>query len=120
MMYPLEQETKWKTPMPVHLDEDMDLKTRTVKKTKKPQQYQVVMFNDDFTPFEFVVYVLQKYFQKSGEAATNLMLEVHTSGRGICGTYTKDVAETKVGEVVKDAKVQGFALKLEVQPMAGD
>lgn len=66
---------------------------------KKPNMYRVVMLNDDYTPMDFVVWVLQKIFFKSKEESTLLMLEVHTKGRGVCGVYTYDVARTKVAQV---------------------
>ena len=65
-------------------------------KVKPPPMYKVVMYNDDFTPMEFVVEVLQMFFSLSREQATQVMLKVHTEGRGVCGTYPKDVASTKV------------------------
>jgi ATP-dependent Clp protease adaptor protein ClpS len=65
-------------------------------KLKKPPLYRVVLLNDDFTPMDFVVDVLMQFFGMSEEQATAVMLQVHTRGMGICGTYSKDVAETKV------------------------
>lgn len=66
---------------------------------KEPSRYKVILLNDDFTPMEFVVQVLQVFFNMNGEMATRVMLNVHTKGKGICGVYTKDVAETKVSQV---------------------
>ena len=66
---------------------------------KQPLMYKVVIYNDDFTPMEFVVEVLENFFRLNREKATQIMLHVHTRGKGICGTYTKDVAETKVTQV---------------------
>ena len=68
-------------------------------KVKRPPLYRVVLLNDDFTPMEFVVHVLQMFFGMNREKATQVMLHVHTRGKGICGVYTHDVAETKVGQV---------------------
>lgn len=68
-------------------------------KLKRPLMYKVVIYNDDFTPMEFVVEVLEKFFRFNREKATQVMLHVHTRGKGICGTYTRDVAETKVTQV---------------------
>jgi ATP-dependent Clp protease adaptor protein ClpS len=63
---------------------------------KKPPLYKVILLNDDFTPMDFVVEILTTFFNMSGEKATQVMLQVHTQGVGVCGTYSKDVAETKV------------------------
>ena len=68
-------------------------------KVKRPSLYRVVLINDDFTPMEFVVEVLQVFFALPREQATQVMLKVHTEGRGVCGTYPKDVASTKVEQV---------------------
>ena len=66
---------------------------------KKPSLYRVVLLNDDYTPMEFVVQVLEKIFSMDHSAATRVMLEVHTQGKGICGVYTFEIAETKVAQV---------------------
>ena len=68
-------------------------------KLKKPPLYRVVMLNDDYTPMEFVVHVLEKFFQMNRPAATRVMLEVHTLGKGVCGIFTREIAETKVAQV---------------------
>ena len=68
-------------------------------KTKKPSMYKVLMLNDDYTPMEFVVEVLQKIFSLDRTTATRIMLEVHTKGKGVCGVYTYEIAETKVAQV---------------------
>lgn len=68
-------------------------------KLKKPPMYKVILLNDDFTPMEFVVHVLEAIFGHNRENATRIMLNVHKSGKGVCGIYTKDVAETKVTQV---------------------
>ena len=72
---------------------------RRTQKTQPPQMYQVVMLNDDYTPMEFVVVVLQKFFGMSRERATQVMLKVHREGIGVCGVYPRDVATTKVQQV---------------------
>ena len=69
-------------------------------KTKKPSMYKVIMLNDDYTPMEFVVLVLERFFNKSHEEATRIMLHVHQKGVGVCGVYTYEVAETKVTQVM--------------------
>ena len=78
------------------------IKTRT--KTKKPSMYKVLMLNDDYTPMEFVVHVLERFFGKNREEATRIMLHVHQRGVGICGVYTYEVAETKVNQVMDFAR----------------
>jgi ATP-dependent Clp protease adaptor protein ClpS len=80
-------------------------------KTQPPPMYQVVLLNDDYTPMEFVVMVLQEYFQRDLETATHIMLMVHQEGRGICGVYTKDVAATKVELVAAAARRGGHPLQ---------
>ena len=83
------------------LDDDLEIgvATRTRPKTKKPSNYKVLMLNDDYTPMEFVVEVLQLFFTLTRERATQIMLKVHTEGRGVCGIFPKDVASTKVEQV---------------------
>lgn len=71
---------------------------------KPPPMYKVLLLNDDFTPMEFVVVVLQRFFSKSREQATQIMLKVHNEGAGVCGIYPRDVAETKVQQVVSFAR----------------
>ncbi len=73
-------------------------------KTKKPSMYKVLMLNDDYTPMEFVVYVLERFFNKSREEATSIMLHVHRRGVGLCGVFTYEVAETKVAQVMDFAR----------------
>src|SRR5215475_12086191 len=73
-------------------------------KTKKPSMYRVLLLNDDYTPMEFVVHVLERFFNKSREAATEIMLHVHHRGVGVCGVYTYEIAETKVSQVVDFAR----------------
>src|SRR3954466_7178819 len=73
-------------------------------KTKKPSLYKVLLLNDDYTPMEFVVHVLERFFGKTAEEATRIMLHVHQKGVGICGVYTFEVAETKVTQVMEFAR----------------
>jgi ATP-dependent Clp protease adaptor protein ClpS len=68
-------------------------------KLKRPPLYKVILLNDDYTPMEFVVHVLERFFNKDRPNATRIMLEVHTRGKGICGIYTHEIAETKVAQV---------------------
>jgi ATP-dependent Clp protease adaptor protein ClpS len=78
--------------------------TKTKEKTKKPSMYKVILLNDDYTPMEFVVAVLERFFRKSREEATRIMLHVHRRGIGVCGVYPYDVAETKVTQVIDFAR----------------
>ncbi len=80
------------------------LATQTRVRTKKPSLYRVLLLNDDYTPMEFVVYVLERFFNRSREQATRIMLHVHQKGVGLCGVYTFEVAETKVTQVLDLAK----------------
>ncbi len=66
---------------------------------KKPKMYQVVLLNDDYTPMEFVVELIEKFFSKNRETATRIMLMIHTEGKGVCAIYTQDIAETKASQV---------------------
>ena len=81
-------------------DSSTSVITRTKTRTKKPSMYRVLLLNDDYTPMEFVVLVLQRYFNKSADEATQIMLHVHRNGVGECGVFTYEVAETKVTQVM--------------------
>lgn len=82
----------------------LELATKTRVRTKKPSMYRVLILNDDYTPMEFVVLILERFFQKSREQATRIMLHVHQKGVGVCGVYTYEVAETKVAQVMDLAR----------------
>ncbi len=84
---------------------------RQTAKTEPPRMYQVVLLNDDYTPMEFVVMVLQEYFNRDLETATQIMLKIHHDGRGVCGVYSKDVAATKVELVLAAARRGGHPLQ---------
>ena len=77
---------------------------KTKPKTKKPSMYKVLMLNDDYTPMEFVVHILERFFHKTRDEATRIMLHVHRRGVGVCGVYTYEVAETKVTQVMDFAR----------------
>jgi len=77
---------------------------RTRPKTKKPSMYKVLMLNDDYTPMEFVVHVLERFFNKNREEANRIMLHVHQKGVGVCGVFTYEIAETKVNQVMDFAR----------------
>ncbi|HRJ01498.1 MAG TPA: ATP-dependent Clp protease adapter ClpS [Hyphomonas sp.] len=81
-----------------------DLATETRVRTKKPSLYRVLLLNDDYTPMEFVVFILERFFNRSREQATRIMLHVHQKGVGLCGVYTFEVAETKVAQVLDLAR----------------
>jgi ATP-dependent Clp protease adaptor protein ClpS len=78
--------------------------TRTATKTKRPNLYRVLLLNDDYTPMEFVVHVLERFFNKDKEAAMRIMLHVHNHGIGECGVFTYEIAETKVTQVMDFAR----------------
>jgi ATP-dependent Clp protease adaptor protein ClpS len=78
--------------------------TKTRQKTKKPSMYKVLLLNDDYTPMEFVIHVLERFFGKGRDEATQIMLHVHQKGVGVCGVYTYEVAETKVTQVMDFAR----------------
>ena len=91
------------------------LEATKTQKPKPPSMYSVLLFNDDFTPMEFVVEVLERFFNKNREQATQIMLQVHTKGSGICGIYPLDIAETKVSQVLDLAQEQGHPLQCNMQ-----
>ena len=90
---------------------------RLTQRTKPPQMFQVLMLNDDFTPMEFVVLVLQEFFSKDREAATQIMLQIHLDGKGVCGVYSKDIAATKVDQVMDAARKSGHPLQCVAEPI---
>lgn len=96
-------------------DVDTGVVTKTVPKTKKPPMYKVLMLNDDYTPMEFVVYVLERFFRKNREEATQIMLHIHRRGVGICGVFTYEVAETKVNQVVDFARQNQHPLQCTME-----
>ncbi|WP_422036371.1 ATP-dependent Clp protease adapter ClpS [Reyranella sp.] len=89
--------------------------TLTRTRTKKPSMYKVLMLNDDYTPMEFVVDVLQNIFQKNREEATEVMLHVHQKGVGVCGVYTYEIAETKVTQTVDYARKNQHPLQCTLE-----
>ena len=90
---------------------------RRTQKVKPPQMYQVVMLNDDYTPMEFVIVVIQEFFGKDQETATQIMLKIHLDGKGICGVYSRDVAATKVDQVMDAAAKAGHPLQCVSEPV---
>ena len=84
---------------------------------KEPPLFQVVILNDDFTPMEFVVYAIQKVFGYEHERATQIMLSVHTKGKGVCGIFPKEIAEMKCAEMNNLAQINEHPLLTEIEPM---
>ena len=96
-------------------DFNTGLVTEQKPKTKKPSLYKVLMLNDDYTPMEFVIEVLEKYFNKRREEATQIMLHVHQKGIGMCGIYTYEIAETKAVQVTNYARKYEHPLQLQLE-----
>jgi ATP-dependent Clp protease adaptor protein ClpS len=102
---------------PATHDGDSVVLERRAQRVKPPQLYQVVMLNDDYTPMEFVVLVIQQFFGRDIETATQIMLKIHLDGRGVCGVYSKDVAATKVDQVLDAAAKAGHPLQCVSEPV---
>ena len=94
-------------------EQGVALKTRV--KTKKPSMYKVLMLNDDYTPMEFVIHVLERFFNKAHEEATQIMLHVHQKGVGTCGIYTYEIAETKVNQTMDLAQQHQHPLQCTIE-----
>jgi ATP-dependent Clp protease adaptor protein ClpS len=94
--------------------EDVDVEER--QKTAVPKRYKVIFHNDDYTTMEYVVEVLRRFFHKSETEALHVMLTVHKKGQAVAGVYPRDVAETKVAEVTRDARERGHPLLLTTEP----
>lgn len=91
------------------------VKETSTTKPKPPSMYKVILLNDDYTPMEFVVDVIQRFFHKNREQATQIMLKVHTEGSGVCGVYPHDIAETKVNQVVGYAREHQHPLQCAME-----
>ena len=104
------------TPSPPEGGDSVVLERRA-QKIEPPQMYQVAMLNDDYTPMEFVVLVIQEFFGKDREAATQIMLKIHLDGKGVCGVYSRDVAATKVDQVLDAARQAGHPLQCVSEPI---
>jgi ATP-dependent Clp protease adaptor protein ClpS len=96
-------------------DDQSGTLTKTRQKTKKPNLYKVLLLNDDYTPMEFVVHILQRFFNKGADDATRIMLHVHQNGVGLCGVYTYEVAETKVTQVMDFARQHEHPLQCTME-----
>ena len=106
---------------PINIEQnDSGVATKSRPKTKKPTMYKVLMLNDDYTPMEFVVHVLERFFSKTHEAATQVMLQVHQRGVGICGIFTYEIAETKVNLVMNLAKKHQHPLQCTIEKDGDD
>lgn len=92
---------------------------RVKPQLQKPRMYKVIMLNDDYTPMEFVVHVLEQYFHMNREVATRVMLTVHTEGKAVCGIFTRDVAETKAELINEYARENQHPLLCKIEPDDG-
>jgi ATP-dependent Clp protease adaptor protein ClpS len=90
--------------------------TKTQQRTKTPPQYKVLLLNDDYTPMDFVLYVLKRFFSKSQGEAERVMMEAHQKGRSVAGVYPFEIAETKVAQVLDAAKGEGYPLRVRLEP----
>jgi ATP-dependent Clp protease adaptor protein ClpS len=95
---------------------DGEVIERTAQKTKKPELYKVLLLNDDYTTMDFVIEILESIFQKAPAEAFRIMMMVHTQGKGLCGLYPHEVAETKVATVIERARDNGFPLRAAMEP----
>ena len=93
-----------------------DTLTKTGTTTRTPPRHKVLLLNDDYTPMDFVVFVLLRYFRKSEDEALNVMREAHEKGVSIAGVYTFEVAETKVRQTMASAKKEGYPLRVRLEP----
>lgn len=96
-------------------DSGTGIVTKTRTRTKRPSLYKVLLLNDDYTPMEFVVHVLERFFNKGREDATRIMLHVHQKGVGICGIYTYEIAETKVAQVTNFSRQHQHPLQCTME-----
>ena len=106
--------------LPIWQDDDSTVVEQSRPELKKPRMFQVVLLNDDYTPMEFVVELIEQFFYKSRENATRIMLKIHTEGKGVCGIYTEDVAETKAAVVNQYSLDHQHPLLCEVEPCNDD
>ncbi|WP_297292735.1 ATP-dependent Clp protease adapter ClpS [Oceanicoccus sp.] len=107
--------------IPPDIERDGDVALAEARpELKPPSMYQVVLLNDDYTPMEFVVEILEMFFYMGREKATQVMLAVHTQGKGVCGIYTKDIAETKAAQVNQYARDSEHPLLAEIEASEGE
>ena len=96
-------------------EHETGLALKTRPQTKKPSMYKVLLLNDDYTPMEFVVHILEKFFSKNRQEATDIMMHVHRKGVGLCGVFTFEVAETKVAQVMDFARANEQPLQCTME-----
>lgn len=96
-------------------EQDRDVATKSRAQPKRPPRFKVILYNDDYTPMEFVVHVLEKVFGKSPSAATQIMLQIHRGGMGVAGVYVLEVAETKAATVLRMAEERSYPLRAGVE-----
>ncbi len=101
---------------PEHIHGDSAAVQEAQPKLKRPPLYNVVLLNDDFTPMEFVVHVLERFFAMDRERAVRVMLTVHTQGKGVCGCYSREIAETKVSQVNDYSRDNDHPLLCAMEP----
>lgn len=106
--------------LPIWQDDESTVVEQSRSKLKKPRMFQVVLLNDDYTPMEFVVELIEQFFHKTRENATQIMLKIHTEGKGVCGIYTEDIAETKAALVNQYSLDHQHPLLCEVEPCNDD
>ena len=106
-----------KSPSKIEDDSNLGvgLATKTRPKTKKPAMYKVLMLNDDYTPMEFVIHILERFFGKNQDEATHIMLHVHQPGVGVCGVFTYELAETKATQVMDLARQNDHPLQCTIE-----
>ena len=97
-------------------ERDRGVATKERSKSARPPRFKVILYNDDYTPMEFVVEVLDLFFKMNREQATQIMLTVHTQGRGVCGIYTRDIAETKAAQATEMGRAEGYPLTFSTEP----
>ena len=99
----------------VNNEEDQGVITKVRKALKKPSMFAVLLINDDYTPMEFVIYLLKSFFNKSNEEATKIMLHVHQNGIGVCGVFSYEIAETKVIQVLDTSRKNNHPLQCTME-----
>ena len=113
-------ESRWRMSASEEGDSDGSIALQESKpELKKPPLFKVILLNDDYTPMEFVVEVLETFFRMNREQATHVMLTVHTQGKGVCGIYTRDIAETKAAQVNQYARENQHPLLCEIEASEG-
>ena len=113
-------DSRWRLSASEEGDGDSSIALQESKpEVKRPPLFKVILLNDDYTPMEFVVEVLEMFFRMNREQATHVMLTVHTQGKGVCGIYTRDIAETKAAQVNQYARENQHPLLCEIEASEG-